>query len=90
MFTTSGHNFLPSSLRLSALFSRSSSSGSDSHSTALQPSESPLHAMEDDPSLSSLEPFSNPRLSDVLEEVSELFKSASLGSESAHGACRPK
>lgn len=46
--------------------------------------------MEDDPSLSSLEPFSNPRLSDVLEEVSELFKSASLGSESAHGACRPK
>lgn len=42
--------------------------------------------MEDD--LSNLKPFPNlPLSSDGVGEVSELFKSASLGSDSAHGAC---
>ena len=44
--------------------------------------------MEDD--LSDLKPFPNLRLSSVMEEVSELFKSASLGSDSDPGACKLK
>lgn len=85
--------FTSSNSFLSALFSRSSTPGTDALRAAVQPSKpplpkSPLPPMEDD--LSTLEPFPNLRLPSVMEEVSELFMSASLGSDSAQGACRLK